>query len=143
MKVTLLKDVKSIGKIGEDVIVKDGYALNYLIPQKLAAPVNSKSAKNVIATKRHDLKNKELQLDKIKEHAQSLNGKEFNISVKVGSGNKMYGSITKSDLSGLIGVDKTKIILTKAIKELGNYSIQIELGSGVKAIIKLCVVAKP
>jgi large subunit ribosomal protein L9 len=142
MKVTLLKDIKGVGVAGDEVLVKDGYALNFLFPQNLAAPKESKQAKQIATSQSKILKNQELRIGKIKELAEKLKDREFEIVVKVGSGNKMYGSITKSDISGLIAVDKTKIVLEKAIKELGVYPIQLDLGSGVKTQVVLRVAAK-
>lgn len=142
MKVTLLKDVSGLGLIGDEVMVKDGYALNLLIPKKLATLAGSELAKNVIQAKQTANKNSQKHIEKLKLLAEELKDREFTSSVKVGGNKQMYGSITKNDIATLVKVDKNSIKIDKPIKELGSHLVAIDFGSGVVTTVKLNVVAK-
>lgn len=142
MKVTLLKDVNGLGSIGDEVAVKDGYALNLLIPQKLAALVGSELAKKVIQTKQTANKNSQKHIEKIKLQAEELKDREFALFVKVGGNKQMYGSVTKNDIAELVKADKNSIKIDKPIKKLGSHAVAIDFGNGVVTAIKLNVVAK-
>lgn len=142
MKVTLIKDVAGLGSGGEDVVVKDGYALNYLFPHKLAAPFGSDTAKNIAITKAKEIKDSQKHLEKLRESANYINGKDYPVEVKMGANGKMYGSVTKSDLAQIIGIDKNKIILDNPIKSAGKYKLTIDFGKSITATINVIIAAK-
>lgn len=133
MKVILLCDVKGQGKKDEIVNVSDGYARNFLFPQKKAVPADAKAT--------NELKNKEAaQQYRIEEDkkaarilAEKINGKEIDIKMGHGQDGRLYGSVTSKDiaeqLSLMIGetVDKRKIVLKDNIKAYGNYSVEIKI----------------
>ena len=133
MKVILLCDVKGQGKKDEIVNVSDGYARNFLFPQKKAVPADAKAT--------NELKNKEAaQQYRIEEDkkaaralAEKINGKQIDIKMGHGQDGRLYGSVTSKDiaeqLSLMIGetVDKRKIVLKDNIKAYGNYSVEIKI----------------
>ena len=133
MKVILLCDVKGQGKKDEIVNVSDGYARNFLFPQKKAVPADAKAT--------NELKNKEAaQQYRIEEDkkaaralAEKINGKQIDIKMGHGQDGRLYGSVTSKDiaeqLSLIIGetVDKRKIVLKDNIKAYGNYSVEIKI----------------
>ncbi len=139
MKVILLCDVKGQGKKDQIVEVSDGYARNFLFPQKKAVAADAKAT--------NELKNKEeakqFRISEDRKAAQQLadkiNGAELDIRIGHGQDGRLYGSVTVKDvataLSEKIGtdVDKRKITLKENIKAYGNYSAEIKLFSDVVA----------
>ena len=122
MKVILVEDVKALGKKGEMVNVSDGYARNMLFPKKLALEA---SAKNI-----NDLKLK-------KAHVK--------VSVKVGEGGKVFGSVSSKEIAeaakAQLGydIDKKKIQMKDPIKAVGTTSVAIKLHPKVTAELKVVV----
>jgi len=146
MKVILLKDVKSLGKAGDVVDVSNGYARNYLFPQKLASEAT--------AAAMNELNNKEAarkhRIETERKEAQALAGlivqKTVVISVSSGADSKLYGSVTAKEIAeklesdhGIV-IDKRKIVLDKPIKSYGTYVLDVKLYPEVTA--KLNVVVK-
>ncbi len=147
MKVILLKEVERLGKVGEMVEVKDGYARNKLIPNKLALICNEASLKKFkeiekIAEVRKEKKKREVTRMKEKIEALSLT-----IPVQAGEDNKLFGAVTNIDIEEVLAkegykIDKKDIVLDEPIRELGVYSIEIGLHPEIKAILKVWVVSK-
>ena len=147
MKVILLKEVERLGKIGETVEVKPGYARNKLIPSKLAliySDANFKKFKEVekIVEIRKEKKKREVMRMKEKIEALSLT-----IPVQAGEDNKLFGAVTNIDVEEVLAkegykIDKKDILLDEPIRELGVYSIEILLPSEIKAMVKVWVVSK-
>jgi len=147
MEVILSREIKSLGKIGEIVKVKDGYARNYLIPQKaayLATPSNLKIIEK-------NQKKKKIELEKKKQEASQLAGKlnktSCTLSVEVNDLEKMYGSVTDSEILGVLAaegftIDKKDLIIEKPIDELGIFEVGIKLHPEVTAKIRLWVTKK-
>lgn len=133
MKVILLADVKGKGKKDQIVDVSDGYARNFLLPQKLAVIADSKAM--------NDAKNKEeARLHKIeveKKEAAALADKFSSITLKItgqaGSDGRLYGSVTSKDIAEElervhgISIDKRKITLPSALKSFGTYTIEVKI----------------
>ena len=139
MKVILLCDVKGQGKKDEIVNVSDGYARNFLFPQKKAIPADAKATS--------ELKSKEeAKQFKINEDrkaavalAEKIKSTEVNIVMGHGQDGRLYGSVTSKDiaeaLSKLVGVeiDKRKINLKESIKAYGNFDVELKLFQDVVA----------
>jgi large subunit ribosomal protein L9 len=145
MQVILRKEYESLGKVGDVVAVKPGYARNYLIPRGIAfAATNASLAKL-------DHEKKMLQLADVKERRKAgdlrakLDGLRLLKSVLTGEEDRMFGSVTSSDIADLIKergieVDRRKIQLEEPIKHLGEFDIPIKLHREVVVTIKLDVV---
>ena len=139
MKVILLCDVKGQGKKDQIVDVSDGYARNFLFPQKKAVPADAKAT--------NELKNKEdarqFKIGEERKAAQALAEKisKVNLEIKIGHGQdgRLYGSVTAKDiateLQKAVGteIDKRKITLKENIKAYGNYTCEIKLYTDVTA----------
>lgn len=144
MKVILKKDIKGSGKCGDIITVKDGYARNYLIPNKLAVEAD---AKNLSLLKQHN-QSVEHQHQLEYEHAIELKNKLSSITLKAKSGEtgKLFGSITAKDIAeaikeqNKIEIDKRWIKLEDSIKSLGVFDIEIRLHPEVKGIVKVRIV---
>ena len=147
MKVILLCDVKGQGKKDQIINVSDGYARNFLFPQKVAMPVNKANKKQIEAL----IKARELREAKELENAQALSkaleGMSIAFAVKTGEGGKMFGSITVADLvakiaEGGIELPKKAVQLAAPVKELGKHTAQIKLHKDVKVEFAFEVVSE-
>lgn len=147
MEVILTKDVERIGKAGQVIKAKDGFARNFLIPNKLAVALNTINLKKLEEEKQRKLR----QLDKTKKEAQGLKEKlsalSLTIPVLTREEEKLYGSITASDLAAALKeegleVEKNLIDLAEPIKSLGIYEVPVKLHPEVLVKIKVWIVKK-
>ena len=147
MKIILLEDIEKLGKEGEVVDVAPGYARNYLLVKRKALISSPGNLKKFEAIK----KKKAIQYMKSKEKAEELAEKLNMLSitsvVKAGENEKLYGSVTSSDIAELLKkegyeIDKKKIAVSEPIKSLGVYSVSIKLHAEVQATVKLWVVSE-
>ena len=145
MKVVLLKDVKNVGKRDDILTVSDGYARNFLFPQKLAVEATpgalKEIARNRAAQDARDAEN----LAEAKAKADALKDKVIVLPVKCGEKGRLYGSVTSAEVAEElekqhgIKVDKRKIVLGEPIRETGVRTISVWLYSGVTTPMKLDV----
>ncbi|MDK2910572.1 MAG: large subunit ribosomal protein [Bacteroidales bacterium] len=149
MEVILLQDVPKLGYADEIVNVKNGYALNYLIPQGLAI-MATPSNRKVLA---ENLRQRAFKLEKIKnqalEMAQKLEGLKVRIGAKASSTGKIFGSVNAIQIAEAIKdqhgleVDRKRIVVDgENVKELGTYTATINLHKEVKAKIEFEVFAE-
>ena len=139
MKVILLCDVKGQGKKDQIVDVSDGYARNFLFPQKKAVPADSKATSELKSKEEA----KQFRINEDRKAAQALADKIKDVSVDIvmghGQDGRLYGSVTSKDiateLSKILGVDidKRKINLKEAIKAYGNFDVEIKLLQDISA----------
>ncbi len=144
MKIILIKDIKGLGKGGSVLDVKNGYARNYLLPQKLAIVANKynlskvESISNEAEVERIALENK------FNEAASKANGTEITFVRKADENNHLFGSVSEQDISEAlvekgIEVHKSLIQMDDHIKELGNYDVKIRFTNEITADIKINV----
>lgn len=147
MEVILTKDVERIGKAGQVIKAKDGFARNFLIPNKLAVALNTINLKKLEDEKQRKLQ----QLDKTKKEAEALKEKlsalSLTIPVLTQEEEKLYGSITANDLAAALKeegleVEKNLIDLAEPIKSLGIYEVPVKLHPEVLVKIKVWIVKK-
>ena len=139
MKVVLLCDVKGQGKKDQIVEVSDGYARNFLFPQKKASPADAKATSEL----KSKAEAKEYKISEDRKAAQALadkiNGKEVEIVMGHGQDGRLYGSVTAKDiaeaLKKLIGadIDKRKIQLKDSIRAYGKHSVVIKILGDISA----------
>lgn len=146
MEVILKEDVANLGKIGDIVRVRDGYARNYLLPRGLVLVANKKNLK----TFEHQKKIVGDQKQKIMRQAQAvgnqLNGVSLVIPMKVGEEGKLFGSVTNLQIEKALKakgleVDRRKIQLAEPIKSAGDYEVQVRLSADLTVPLKVSVVA--
>jgi len=143
MKVVFLEDVPNVAKAGDTKEVADGYGRNYLLPKKLAVL----SRPGAIAVVKAQIEAR-AETEKMKKIAAELDGKEVVFKVKMGTKDRMHGSITAAnianELKSLTGqdVDKRKIELAEPIKHLGAFDITIKLAKDIESKIKVSVSEK-
>ena len=147
MKVILTADVASLGKSGELKDVSEGYARNFLIPHKFAVP----AAGGAFRAWQHDIASREEKRRREREeaeiYAQRISSTTLTMSVKVGEGGKLYGSITAKDIADALGrrgieVDRHKIELDDPIRSLGTYKVAIKVLSGMAPEVTVIVEPK-
>ena len=139
MKVILTQNVPGVGEAGAIKEVADGYARNYLIPKKLAAPATRGSLKQAEAQAEAIARKASKQRETLQQTASALDGKTVKIRARVGSENRLYGSITPADVADAIGkqlnvtIDRRKVELAEAIHRTGTYAATADFGSGIVA----------
>ena len=147
MEVILLEDVKDLGKGGEKVVVKDGYARNYLLPRKIALPATASGLKMLKEEeKRKAVREVKMQRE-AQETAKTLDQISCTAEVEAGEDDRVFGAVTSGDIAELLqkqgyDIDRKKIILDEPLKALGVYTIPIKLHSEVEARVKVWVVKK-
>ncbi|NJB67019.1 large subunit ribosomal protein L9 [Desulfobaculum xiamenense] len=145
MKLILRADIDNLGRLGDIVKVKPGYGRNYLLPQGLAMLATEANAK-VFELERKKLQEK---MDKIRFEAEEMGKKleeaKLVLRVRVGDGDRLYGSVTNSHIGEALAemgleVDKKKIILGDPIRSLGVYSVPVKLHPDVQCELTVSVV---
>lgn len=145
MKVVLLKDVKNVGKRDDILTVSDGYARNFLFPQKLAAEATPGALKEIQRKRAAQDAREAEMLAEAKEKAAALKDKAITLEVKCGEKGRLYGSVTAAEVAEAlekqhgIKVDKRKIDIGEPIRETGERTISVWLYSGVTTPMKLDV----
>lgn len=141
MKVILFKDVKNLGKKGESREVANGFARNFLFPQKMAELATDRAMQKSQLEKEKEARSQEEALKKIQELAESLSGSEIVIQAKDKKG-KLFGAVSKKKIlkeleKKGISVEEDAILMKEAIKEVGDYEIKVELGHGIETAFNL------
>ena len=143
MKVVLLKDVKNIGKRDEILNVSDGYARNFLFPQKLAMEATPGTLKEIQKKRAAQDAREAEQLAEAKARAEKIKGKVVELKVKCGEKGRLYGSVTAAEVAEAlekqldVAADKRQIDLGDPIRETGDREISVRLCAGVNASVIL------
>lgn len=146
-EVLLLKPVEGLGSEGDQVKVRAGYARNFLLPQKIAAPVTAANRKQVDALKKRRADRENKELEGAQELGKKLEKTSIAFAVKTGEGGKMFGAITANDLheklvQAGVDIDKRKIHLHTPVKTLGKHEVKIKLHSDVSVDLSFDVVSE-
>ena len=145
MKVILKETIDSLGIIGSEVTVADGYARNYLLPQGKAVPATDQYRKLL----EHERAKFELQIAKEKELAEQMAEKlgtvECETAAKVHEGEQLYGSVTVRDIVNAlnkqdISVEKRMVLLKEPIKTIGTYKVPVRVYAEVEPEITVNIV---
>lgn len=147
MEVILKQDVDKIGKTGQVVKVKDGFANNFLIPKGMAMPKTQANLKKLERQNQERL----AELENSRKEAEALKEKLAGLSLTIPAlsqeGDALYGSIARQDIAAALKeegleIDKAVIFLEEPIKSLGIYEIPIKLHPEILAKVKVWVVKK-
>jgi large subunit ribosomal protein L9 len=147
MQVILRDDLDNLGKSGEVVNVKPGYARNYLLPRGLAIKATAGDIKRVEHEKRVIAARTAKLAKDAQAEADKLSAVSVSIAVAVGEDDRLYGSVTSRDVAealkdrGVI-IDPKKVVLDEPLKALGLAEVPIKVGRGVTATVKVWVVKK-
>ena len=148
MRVVFLQDVPDIAKTGEIKEVADGYARNFLFPKELALLASSSAASTVETKVKAKAKEQGKLRTQLIEIADKLEGKEITLKAQVGANERLYGSITSADIAAELestaglAIDKKKIELPEAIRQLGSYEVTVRLAQDITPKINVTVQAK-
>ena len=145
--VILREDVKSLGKAGELVRVKPGYARNYLLPQGLAFEATEGNKKRIAAETRARGARDQAERTEAERFAATLGAVALTLKGKAGEEGKLFGSITAQDIADALAaqghqVDKRRIELEHPIKTVGHHTVAVRLHSEVHAEVHVSVVAE-
>ena len=148
MKVILLENVKKLGKKDEIIEVSSGYARNFLIPNKKAIVADNVNLNKLEGKKSKENHIKELSLEHAKEIKKIIEKETLVIKAKKGKDDRLFGTITNSEISKElkkkynVDIDRKKIIVENPIKIVGEYIITIKLEQGVMADLKVDIVGE-
>ncbi len=145
MKVILLKDIKGIGRRLDVKEVKDGYGRNFLVARGLAEAATKESLNRLEAQKKIWEAEHQKLVEKLKLEAKKLEGITLNFKMKVGEKGETFGSVSHKDIEMELvkhGYKNLKIELEKPIKGIGEHSVVVDLGEGIKVKIKITTEAE-
>jgi len=145
MKVILRKNFNQLGQVGDLVDVKDGYALNFLVPRQIAYPATAGNLRALEEEKKQIAKKESKNLAVANEFGAELEKVSVTIPVTVGEDDKIFGSVTSKMIGDALQekgfeIDHRKIEIEEPIKSLGIYSVKIKIHADVTAIVKTWVV---
>ncbi|HEX9703652.1 MAG TPA: 50S ribosomal protein L9 [Gemmatimonadales bacterium] len=145
MEIILREDVKDLGKAGEVVKVKPGFARNYLLPKGLAYPATDANKKRISYEADRIAKQRAGERDAAAHEATRLSDVRLTFAAKVGEEDKLYGSITAGDVQRKleelgIRIDKRKVDLSEPIRALGEFKVGIKLHPDVRPELTVVVV---
>ena len=145
MKIILIQDVKKLGKKGEIIEASDGYARNYILPQKLGIEANSRNLNDLKLQKIKEERDAQRILDEAKELAEKIGAQAVTVKMKAGEGGKVFGSVSAKEIAeamkkqNALEIDKKKIQLQEPIRSFGFHEVGIKLHPQVTGTLKVKV----
>ena len=145
MKVVLLEDVKSLGKMGDIVEVSEGYARNFIIPKKKGVEANQENLNTLKLQKANEEKIAKEKLEAAKELASKLNEASVSLTIKGGKDGRTFGSVSSKEIEEAIKtqlgleIDKKKLVIAEPIKTFGSHEVKVKLHKDVTANLKVKV----
>ena len=145
LKLMLLKEVEGLGDAGDVIRVRPGFARNFLLPRRLAAPVSKDSLRQAEAHKRQQAAEAAQRRNEAKAHIEALSALSVSVEARAQEDGSLYGSVTAVMIADAINkegvaVETSHIQLAEPIKALGIYDVVVRLFEGVEATTKLYVV---
>ncbi len=136
MKILLLQSIKNVGKKDEIINASDGYARNFLIPKKLGVPateeaLHEKNAHEIVAS---------AEIKKLEALKAKLGKEIFALGIKTGKDGSVFGAIHGAEIETMLatyGYKNIKAVLERPIKTLGEHSVEVNFGHGIKGVIKI------
>lgn len=148
MKVILLKNVDKLGKEGDLVEAKSGYARNFLFPNKAAVEATPENMKNWKEMKAKEAADEAARIAEAEEQKKQLESKVVDLKAKGGANGKLFGAITAKDIADRMNdifgvkIDKKKIVLAENIKTTGKHQVVVKLYGDVSADVDLVIDAE-
>lgn len=145
MQIILVKEVDNLGKEGDIVTVRPGYARNYLLPGKWAIEASKGNLNQVEHLKKKRMVREQKELEMLQSIIYRVEGESFEVIKKAGEKGKLYGSVTTREIAELVSLklgtpfDRKYIELTEPIKETGSWEVKLKLGKSQETIITLSV----
>jgi large subunit ribosomal protein L9 len=147
MKVILRDDISNLGKLGEVVEVKEGYARNYLLPRQLALRCTADAEKQIEAERKRRSLREAQKVEELKKVAETLNGRSVTITAKADE-EKLYGSVGAPEIVAAIftehklKIPESAVAIEAPFKTLGTPDVTLKLAPGAEATIKVWIVAE-
>ena len=147
IQVVLRNDVDNVGKSGDLVKVRPGFARNFLIPRQLAVPATTAQVNRINHEKAVALARAEKLKKEAKDLASKLEGLVLKLAHAAGEDDKLFGSVTTKEIEAAVkakgfAVDRKKMTLAEPIKAIGTYDVPVKLASDVTATLKVEVTKK-
>ncbi|HSV08805.1 MAG TPA: 50S ribosomal protein L9 [Candidatus Binatus sp.] len=147
VEVILRDDVPHLGKIGDVVRVKPGYARNFLFPRGLAIEASGRNLRVLEHQKRVIGAKAERERKSADAVAKSLEGMKLSVKARAGEEGRLFGSVTNLDVERLLAdkgfqIDRRRIALDEPIKQLGTFPIVVQVGRDTRATVELTVEAE-
>ena len=147
MKVYMLKDVEKIGMAGQIIKVSDGYAINFLMPRKLARKITGNENEFFAHHKNREVVNKEILNSKVAMLAEKIRNLHLLVKERVHDDGKLYGAVGADEIVELlkeknITVNRKQVEFKKLLRSVGEHSVVIRLSSKLKPELTLKVIAK-
>ncbi|MEY4113783.1 MAG: ribosomal protein [Bacteroidota bacterium] len=148
MQIILIQDVNNLGGANEVVTVKNGYARNFLIPNKMAVEASPSNLKQLEERLKQIRKKEEKMMAEINKVIAALQQGAVKIGAKTGTTGKIFGSVTTVQIAKAVReqkgyeIDRRRIHLLDEIKELGSYKAKVDFGNGNETEIELEIVAE-
>jgi large subunit ribosomal protein L9 len=148
MQIILIQDVNNLGGANEVVTVKNGYARNFLIPNKMAVEASPSNLKQLEERLKQIRKKEEKMLAEINKVIAALQQGAVKIGAKTGTSGKIFGSVTTVQIAKAVReqkgyeIDRRRIHLVDEIKELGTYKAKVDFGNGNETEIELEIIAE-
>jgi large subunit ribosomal protein L9 len=147
IQVILQQDVQNVGKSGDLVKVRPGFARNYLLPRELAVPATTAAVNRINHEKAVALAKAEKMKKEYRDLASKIDGLVVTIARPVGEEDRLFGSVTTKDIHAAAlakghDIDRKKMHLAEPIKALGTFEIPVKLLGDITATLKVEVVKK-
>ena len=147
MNVILCQNVESLGKVGQVLKVKDGYARNFLFPRKIAIAATDGNIKRIEQHKARELALDAKRKQEAEQYAEKLSKVSCTLAVEVNDLEKLYGAVTETDIAQALAqegqpVDRKTVVIPRPIEELGIFEIGVKLHPEVTAKVRLWVTKK-
>lgn len=147
VQVILRRDVENLGRIGDVVQVKDGYARNYLLPQGIAYEATSGNLRRLEEESRRRERSAEQAQQRAQEMATRLDGRSVTFKMRASQEGKLFGSVTSADIARALAaegleVDRHIIGLEEPIKQLGVFRVPVRLHAAVRPEVTVWVVSE-
>lgn len=145
MKVIFVKDVAGSGEVGEVKEVARGYGRNYLLPRGLAVEASAGAMKQAESKIRQEKERKEQEAKKLELLAAKLQGKEVHFKARVGTEDKLFGSVTAAQIAEELGktvdaaVDKKHVVLERPLREAGSHEVLVKLSGKAEATVNVVI----
>jgi large subunit ribosomal protein L9 len=148
MEIILLERVEKLGKIGDVVTVKNGFARNYLLPNKKALRSNAANLKLFEANKARIVADNEAKRGEAEVASKGIDGKSVTLIRQASNTGQLYGSVAVRDIIEALEADgakvlKNQIVLDKPIKAIGLYEVKVQLHADVAVMVKVNVARSP
>jgi large subunit ribosomal protein L9 len=147
VKVIFIEDVPNVARAGQNKVVADGYARNFLFPRKFAVLADSRAAASVDAHIKKVAKQRAIEEAEMTELAKIISGTEITLKAKVGENDRLYGSVTGADVATELGktisreIDKRKVDLAEPIRVVGVYDVIIRFTHEITALVSVTVMS--